>query len=154
MKIKLIILFAICAISFAYSADSPKDFIHSYQIDIPNKNDYGVYKCEITDLFYNNISANYADVRIFDINKHLIPYIIIPVEVFKKVNQEIVHHPRLITLNKLQNNKIELICTLQDNALAPNKLSIKTNIKNYDKTISVYGVFQKLRIFQKTVFHY
>lgn len=80
---------------------------------------------------------NFSDIRIFGMGNNEIPFRIRKQYARKKETSRIVCSSKVISLKKLDDNRIEIIIQNRDEKHTPSFLTIRTPNRNYDKKVTV-----------------
>ena len=138
---KKILFIIILAGSVVHAAEQRDRFEYSAQINLPDKTESGSFVINISDEIYDHSAISLSDIRIIDLKGNYIPYVVTPLISTKYENYSKTCKSVLQKLNKLENNKIELIIENQETnkLLIPDKITVLTRAKNYEKQVQVFG---------------
>jgi len=140
-KLLLIVALAATMINASDQNDQESKYEYLSKINFLSKTDARSFVMDIPDKMYDDIAVNFADIRIIDKEGGYLPYLITPAKITKYEDYSKTCKSSLQKLKKLENNKIELI--VQNNEtnklIVPDKISIITQTRNYDKKVRVFG---------------
>jgi len=140
-KILLIVALATTLVNASDQNDQESKYEYLSKINFPDKASARSFVIDIPDKMYDDTAANLADIRIIDKKGNYIPYVITPSRIVKYEDYSKTCKSILQKLKKLENNKIELIIQNQETniLIIPDKISVITQTRNYDKQIQVFG---------------
>lgn len=116
-------------------------FLRDMRFDKQQNADSDILAVCLDSPVYDNTAANFADIRITNKDRVEIPFVIKQNFIRESKYKNKLCPSKILSLNKLTNNRIEVIIRRSDrkNVPVPGIMEFKTPNKNYEKQIAVYG---------------
>ena len=121
--------------NFANSGDITTKLKYVRNIEVGEKTE-GIAAVSLDQEVYENID-NFSDIRIVGTGDEEIPFRIRQQYAKKKEVRRVICSSKVISLKKLDKNRIEIVLQNRDSKRTPRYLTIRTPNKNYDKKVSI-----------------
>lgn len=144
MRNKTAILCLLIFAGFAISADENPErhlkFLRNASTENGQASGKDIFSIRLDSKIYDAVSADFSDIRILDEINRQVQFIIDKQVIEESSFIEKFIHSKIISLEKLENNSMELTVEPDENNNIPiSRITIETPNKNFEKKISVSG---------------
>jgi hypothetical protein len=110
-----------------------------YMKDVQNGKDSDILRLTLDSDIYDSVSANFADIRLTDDNGAETPFTVKQETVNETQITDVYHPAKIISLTKLDANRIDICIEIPEDSKNITGLVLKTPSRNFEKQADVSG---------------